>query len=88
MPTDNSTLARVLALAVRIAGPSRTPAGAGPDSPLGDDGFWLDSIALLELTLACEEAFGITFDPGRDLTRHTLRTVGTLTALIEARAGR
>ena len=38
----------------------------------------LDSAAVLELILACESEFSITFDPQVHLTDEALRTVGTL----------
>lgn len=37
--------------------------GLGDDVPLGEGGLGLDSIALLELILACEERFGLPPSP-------------------------
>ena len=79
------TLEQVVAIVMRIAGPSRSPADAARDTLLAEGGFWLDSVHLLEAVLACEEAFGVTFDPGSDFTDDTLRTVGTLLDLIRAK---
>jgi hypothetical protein len=53
-----SVLERVQALVVGIAGPDRTPPDAGPDTPLIHGGFWLDSVSLLELIIACEAGSG------------------------------
>ena len=83
--TRTPTVEQVLSIVVSIAGSDRSPAGAGRDTPLADDGFWLDSVDLLETVLACEEAFGVVFDSGIDFTDHSLRTVGTLFDLIQAK---
>jgi acyl carrier protein len=86
--TAAPTVERVLSIVTSVAGPDRCPAGAGPDTPLADGGFWLDSVDLLETVLACEEAFGVVFDSSVDLTDDGLRTVGTLCDLIRTkRAG-
>jgi acyl carrier protein len=74
---------RVCAIACEVAGPARTPPEVGPDTPLGDDGFWLDSADFLELLVACQEEFGAEFRTEVDLTRENLRTVGTLAAMIQ-----
>lgn len=82
-------LARVVALASRVAGPERTPPGAGADTPLAGGGFWLDSVAVLELVMTCENEFGVVFDSEGDLTRETLGSVGSLAAAIAGKlAGR
>lgn len=83
--TRTPTVEQLLSVVTRIAGSDRTPAGAGRDTPLADSGFWLDSVDLLETVLACEEAFGVVFDSAVDLTDHSLRTVGTLFDLIQAK---
>jgi acyl carrier protein len=77
-------LARVLALASRLPGAQRLPPDPGSETPLANGGFWLDSVALLELIVACEEAFGICLDPA-ELTPDRLESAGSLAALIEAR---
>jgi acyl carrier protein len=86
--TGALALARVQAIVARIAGPDRSPPGAGPDTPLRDGGFWLDSVDLLEAMIACEAEFEVVFDPETDFTDQTLSTVRTLFTLIGAkRAG-
>jgi len=79
------TLERVLSIVSGVAGAHRSPPGAGRETPLTDGGFWLDSVELLEIVLACEEAFGIVFDSTADLTDESLSTVGSLVELIQAR---
>ncbi len=70
-----------------VVGPARVPPRATPDTPLGEDGYWLDSVDLLEVVLACEREFGIVFDSSRELSRHTVATVRSLTDLIGAKLG-
>jgi acyl carrier protein len=84
MTPDDEVLTAVRAIVERVAGASRTPAGIGPDTRLGD-GLWLDSVELLEVIVACEHEFGITFDDGDDLERGGLETLGALAALIRAK---
>jgi acyl carrier protein len=84
---ENAFVDPVLAIATRIAGPERTPPGAGPDTPLGHGGFRFDSVGLLELIVACEEAFGFTFVPEVDLTPEKLATVGSLAEVVGAKRG-
>jgi len=78
-------LRRVQDLVARRAGPTRTPPDASPDTPLGADGFWLDSLDLVEVVVACEQEFGVTFEGESDLTESALRTVRTLAELIRAK---
>jgi hypothetical protein len=86
---DDTLAGAVLALAVRIAGAGRTPPpDAGHGTPLGAGGFRLDSVELLELIVACEDAFGVTFDPETDLTPTTLKTVKSFADVIRAKQGR
>jgi len=68
-----------------VAGVHRTPADAGPDTPLGEDGFWLDSVDFLEVIVACEQAFGTEFGAEADVTPDNLRTVRTLAETIQAK---
>jgi acyl carrier protein len=82
---DADGLNTLRGLVRRIAGPDRAAAPGGADTPLSDGGFWLDSIELLELVVACEDAFGITFDAARDFDAGALATLGTLAALVEAK---
>jgi acyl carrier protein len=81
---DDSVLNTVRAIVQRIAGPARTPPDVGPDTRLGE-GFWLDSVEMLEVILACEEQFGLTFEESRDITPETMRTLGTLAATVRSR---
>ena len=86
--TDDEVLARVQALVAWTAGPDRTPPGAGPDTPLRDDGFWLDSIDLLDVIMACEQEFGVLFEGETDVTLEVLATARTLAALIVSKTRR
>lgn len=79
---SDSVLGRVQEVVARTAGPARTPSDAGPDTPLGEGGFWLDSLDLVEVVVACETEFAVTFEGETDLTRETLRTIQTLADLI------
>jgi acyl carrier protein len=89
LPMTNATvLGRLLALLGQIAGADRTPADAGPETPIREGGFWLDSVALLELIVAAETEFGVEFDPTRDFDEAPLRTVGSFAACIGARLPR
>ncbi len=84
LPMTNATvLGRLMALLGRIAGADRTP-----ETPIREGGFWLDSVALLELIVAAETEFGVEFDPTRDFDEAPLRTVGSFAACIGARLPR
>jgi acyl carrier protein len=83
--TEDLLLPRVQALIASIAGPDRTPDNAGPDTPLGESGYWFDSLDVLEVILACEREFGIVFESGDDLTADTLLSARRLALLISAR---
>ena len=80
-----SVLDRVQALVVGIAGPDRTPPDAGPDTALIDGGFWLDSVSLLEVIIACEAEFDVVLEPETDFTDQTLATTRALCMLIRAK---
>jgi acyl carrier protein len=86
--TTEPTLEQVLAVITRVAGNHRSPVDAGPDTRLTDGGFWLDSAHMLETIIACEDAFGIVFDPESDFSDRTLITVKTLWDLIRAKQAR
>ena len=86
--TSEPSLARVQAIVASVAGPHRTPNDTGPDTPLGEGGFWLDSVDMLETLIACEAEFGIVFDQKTDLNDDRLVTVGTLLDLIRAKRSR
>jgi acyl carrier protein len=82
--THDPLLESIRSLVERVAGPSRTPLHAGPDTRL-TEGYWLDSVELLELVIACESRFGITFDDTRDFENGNLKTLGTLTHLVRSK---
>jgi acyl carrier protein len=83
--TADAILSETLAILSRIAASIRTPADVGPATPLTDGGFWLDSVEILEVVVACEERFGVVFDAEMDLTTETLKTVENLAAVIRAK---
>jgi acyl carrier protein len=86
--TEPSVVDRVLKIVADVAGPSRTPPDAGAGTPLCDGGFWLDSLALLELVMACEAEFDFDFDPGTEIAQAKRATVGSLAAIITERRPR
>lgn len=86
--TPPDLLARVIALASETAGPTRTPSFLGPETLLAGGGFWLDSVGLLELILACEREFGVALDPVADLDPAALHSVRTLVSALEAKLSR
>lgn len=83
--TSPLTVERVRAIVAHVAGPGRAPIDAGPETPLVEGGFWLDSVHLLEAIIACEAEFGIIFDPDTDFTGAHLHTVRTLHDLIRVK---
>jgi acyl carrier protein len=85
MTTDDPVLERVQTIINEIAGPERTPDDAGPATPLGDSGYWFDSLDMLEVILACEREFGAVFEAGTDLTADTLLSARGLAGLIRKR---
>jgi acyl carrier protein len=82
---SDDVLARVQSLVLRTAGPRRTSPDAGPDTPLGEGGFWLDSVDMLDLILACEHEFGTAFGPSADLSAEALHTIRSLADFIRVR---
>jgi acyl carrier protein len=82
--THEALLQSIRSLVERVAGPSRSPLHAGPDTRLAE-GYWLDSVELLELVISCESRFGITFDEARDFENGNLSTLGTLTHLVQSK---
>jgi acyl carrier protein len=80
----DDTLGRTRAILERIAGPQRTPGAVTPHTRLGD-GFWLDSVELLEVVIACEQEFGIVFSESGDLDASHLDTFGSLVDLVVRR---
>ncbi len=85
--TNDRVLQQVRAIVTHIAGPSRVPPNIDPDTPLGEGGFWLDSVDVLEVMIACEQAFGVSFDGRLDLHPETLSTVRALSDAILKRIG-
>ena len=87
MTDGDAVLEALRAVVARVAGTRRAPpVTPGADTPLGEGGWWLDSLELLEVVVACEAEFGIVFEPGRDLLGGALDTLGTLAALIRSKA--
>ena len=84
--TARPDLERLVAILADVAGPDRTPEPVGPSTQLSEGGFWLDSADLLEVVLACEEAFAVSLDPA-ELAGGGELTVGGLLHAIDA-AGR
>ena len=82
---DTSLEDKVLSVVQAIAGTARTPPGAGHDTPLRDNGFWLDSLAMVEIVMECEATFGVVLDAENDLTSDALATVRSLAAVIRAK---
>jgi acyl carrier protein len=72
-------------IVTEVVGGARAPAEVDRDTPLGEGGFWLDSVELLEVIVACEEKFAITFEPGEDLIGPKLSCLGTLAEVIRGR---
>ena len=84
---DEGTLVDQLrAIVTGVVGAGRVPAEIDGDTPLAEGGFWLDSVELLEVILACESKFGITFKPAEDLIGDGLRSLGTLADAIRRRS--
>jgi acyl carrier protein len=83
--TVDVTFDRVRAIVLRLAGPERTPAAIGPETPLGDGGFHLDSVELLEVLLACESEIGMTFDGDPTANVLALQNLETLASAVRAR---
>jgi acyl carrier protein len=64
-------------IVTRVAGPGRTPDEISRDTPLAA-GFWLDSVELLDVIVACENTFQIIFDGDDDLKAGRFETLGSL----------
>jgi len=76
---------RVRALVVRLAGPDRTPTSITPETPLGEGGFHLDSVELLDVMLACEDEMRIAFDGDPAANVRALESLKTLTSAVRER---
>lgn len=85
--TGDPVLARVHSVVARTAGAARTPPDAGPDTPLAEGGFWLDSVELVDVIVACEHEFGVVLDGETELSPETLSSVRSLAALIRSKGG-
>jgi acyl carrier protein len=83
---DRAILEGLCAIATGVVGAARVPGDVGADTPLSDGGLWLDSMELLQVILACEGQFGITFKPAEDLVGEGLETLGTLADVIRRRS--
>ena len=79
-------LEKLRGILTEVVGAARVPPDLGVDMALGDGGLWLDSVELLQVVLASEAAFGITFEPAQDLVGDGLRTLGTLADVIRKRS--
>jgi hypothetical protein len=88
MAVEDAVVDQVLALVVQVAGPARTPPGAGPDTRLWGGGFFLDSIQLLHVMLACDQSFPDSSAPRRQITPAELATIGSLAAAMRERLPR
>ena len=77
---------RLCAIVARVVGARRVPADVGAGTVLRDGGLWLDSMELLQVVIACEAQFGITFKPAEDLLGDGLETLGTLAGVIRRRS--
>ena len=84
---DETLLDRLRQLIGNVIGGERMPSGVGADVALGEGGLWLDSVELLQVTVAAEAEFGIIFEPAKDLVGEGLETVGTFASMIQRRSG-
>ena len=92
-PSSDSVLTRVIEIVTKIAGPNRTPSHPGASTRLWGGGFWLDSIDLLDLMLACDATFAPVFGApvfgsAPRSVMADVKTVSDLVAAIEARPHR
>ena len=83
---DDGTLRRLREILAQVVGRGRVPPDVGAEVALGDGGLWLDSVELLQVVLASEAEFGITFEPAHDLVGDGLGTLGTLADAIRRRS--
>lgn len=83
MPGAAQDLSRLIAILTEIAGPDRTPPHPGPETPLVEGGFWLDSADLLDAVLACEAAFSVRLDPPALFADGTALTVARLMGAVD-----
>jgi acyl carrier protein len=83
---DGVLLDRLRGVITRVVGATRIPADVSADTGLADGGLWLDSMDLLQVVLASEVEFGITFKPAEDLLGGGLETLRTFAELIRRRS--
>ena len=82
---NSPTLERVIKIIVRAA--RLNPAQPlDENTPLLGAGLSLDSVAVLELLVALEKEFKLEMNPDELIGAKALRTVGTLTSFVEAKA--
>jgi len=80
--TTDPILARVQAIVAAVAGPARAPADVGHDTCLTGGGYWLDSVDLLEVLVACEREFGLRLRVNEDPPDAAPMTLGRLAEII------
>lgn len=85
---EQDDIGRLVTILTRIAGPDRTPDRVANETPIDEDGFWLDSADLLEVVLACEEAFSVDLDPATFFADGSVLTVARLMEAIDGARGR
>jgi acyl carrier protein len=83
---DEAVVEELRTIVARVVGARRVPADTGAGTVLRDGGLWLDSMELLQVVIACEAQFGITFKPAEDLLGDGLETLGTLAGVIRRRS--
>jgi len=89
MTDREAVLQAIGAIVARIVGPKRAlPSDMNDATPLAEGGLWLDSVELLEVVVACEAEFEITFEAAVDLVGNALDTLGTLADLIQTKRPR
>ena len=84
MTTSDPVFDSVRAIVEKVAGRDRSPSAAGADTTL-TEGYWLDSVEMLEVLVQCENAFGIVFDAKRDFDGSALTSLGSLTELVRSK---
>jgi acyl carrier protein len=78
---SNELVGAVRGVVERVSGEDRARPLADRDTRLAD-GYWLDSVDLFKLVLACETEFDVAFDADEDFSPRTFETLGTLANLI------
>ena len=83
---EGALVDQLRAIVTGVVGSGRVPAEIDGDTPLAEGGLWLDSLELLQVILACESKFEITFKPAEDLIGDGLRSLGSLGDAIRRRS--